>query len=143
MSPQTIPFCSSTQNPNNIVTVDNATAVTFHLTNPFVAFTKVIDTDPWVFVDPFVVSSHGGVVKNIPNSWMAVNGSSVGDGPYVAQTFLVNQYTILVANPHYWAQNITSNLILEPAHIQTITINYKTDELTRSLDLESNKLRHQ
>ena len=128
-----------TQNPNNIVTVDNSTAVTFHLTNPFVAFTKVIDTDPWVFVDPYVVSSHSGVTAGKPNTWMAVNGTMVGDGPYITQTFLPNQYTILVANPNYWAQNITGNLILQAAHIRTITINYKTDELTRSLDLSSNK----
>jgi len=97
-----------------------------------------IETAPWVFVDPFVVESHGGVATNLPNAWMSVNGTTVGDGPYVA-SYVPNQYTTMVANPHYWAQNLTasqSNYIIEPAKIHQITINYKTDELTRTEDLE-------
>lgn len=128
------------ENSQNGVTVLNATAVQFHLTNPFVAFLQSIDTSPWVFVDPYTVEQHGGVVANQPNGWMAVNGTTVGDGPYIAQVYVVNQYAILIANPHYWAQSMTGNFILQPAKIPTVVINYKTQELTRTEDLESGKV---
>lgn len=127
------------QNMSNSVTVLNSTAVQFHLTNPFVAFLESIDTAPWVFVDPYTVQQHGGVVLNQPNSWMAVNGSTVGDAPYITQTYVVNQYALLIANPHYWGQSMTNNLVLEPAKIPEVLIQYKTDELTRTEDLESGK----
>jgi len=69
-----------------------------------------------------------------------VNGSAVGDGPYVMQTWIQNQYAILVANPNYWAKNLTglgpSARFLQVPPVRQITLNYKTDELTRSLDLE-------
>ena len=128
------------ENPANGVTVLNATGVQFHLTNPFVAFLQSIDTSPWVFVDPYTVGQHGGVVANQPNSWMAVNGTTVGDGPYITQVYVVNQYDTMIANPHYWAQNVTGNIILEPATIPTVTINYKSQELTRTEDLESGRV---
>ena len=128
------------QNSSNSVTVLNSTAVQFHLTNPFVAFLQSIDTAPWVFVDPYVVQQNGGVVSNLPNTWMSVNGTTVGDAPYITKTYVVNQYLELIANPHYWGQNMTNNLVLEPAKIPTVLIQYKTDELTRTEDLETGKV---
>ena len=127
------------ENPHNAVTVVNATQFQLHLYTPYSAFLYSIDTSPWVFVDPYVVQQNGGVVANQPNSYMSVNGSNIGDGPYVVKSYVPNQYTILEANPHYWGQNITNNLVLNPAKIPTITINYKTVDLTRELDLTSNR----
>ena len=131
------------QNPGLAVTVINSTVVQFHLMVPFMGFMASIDDPPWSFVDPYTVEQHGGVVANRPNTWMVTNGTTVGDGPYVMQVWVPNQYSILVANPHYWAQNVTSAdkgyLVLQPAHIPKVVINYKTDELTRSLDLESDR----
>jgi ABC-type transport system substrate-binding protein len=75
---------------------------------------------------------------------MNTNGSMVGDGPFIVQTWIQNQYSILVANPHYWAKNITNfganARFLQVPPIKKIIINYKTDELTRSLDLENGKV---
>jgi peptide/nickel transport system substrate-binding protein len=127
------------ENTHLSVYVINASAVEFSLTNAFAPFKYTIETAPWVFVDPYVVESHGGVIANQPNTWMSVNGTTVGDGPYIAQSYVPNQYTTLVANPHYWAQNLTgseSNYIIAPAKIHQVVINYKTDELTRSEDLQ-------
>ena len=127
------------ENPSNSVTVLNSSAVQFHLTNAFAPFKFTIETSPWVFVDPYVVGSHGGVAPGQPNTWMSVNGTTVGDGPYVTQQYVPNEYTTMIANPHYWAQNLTgsqTNYIIAPAKIHEITINYKTDELTRTEDLE-------
>ena len=128
------------ETPGNSVVVLNSTAVQFNLDIVFAPFEFTIDTAPWVFVDPFVVESHGGVVANQPNTWMSVNGTNIGDGPYVTAAYVPNAYTEMVANPHYWAQNLTgsqTNYILQPAKIHEILINYKTDELTRSEDIET------
>ncbi len=145
-NPQNSPGSNTTllnimQNSSNAVTVLNSTAVEFHLTNPFVSFLQVMPAgNPWNFADPYVIQQHGGVVANTPNSWMSVNGSNIGDGPYVVQTYIPNQYTLLVANPNYWAQNITDgNFMTHVARYSKVLINYKTDELTRELDVESNK----
>jgi peptide/nickel transport system substrate-binding protein len=127
------------ENPSNNIVVLNASAVQFNLNNPFAPFKFTIETAPWVFVDPYVVESHGGVASDQPNAWMSVNGTTVGDGPYVTQQYVPNEYTTMVANPHYWAQSLTgaqTNYIIAPAKIHEITINYKTDELTRTEDLE-------
>lgn len=130
------------ENESNAVTVVNSTAVEFHLTNPFVSFLDTITGEPWNFVDPYVVSQNGGVVANQPNSYMAVNGTLVGDGPYITQTYVPNGYVTMVANPNYWAANLTgsaTNYYIQPPHIKTVILNDKPDELTRQLDLESNK----
>jgi peptide/nickel transport system substrate-binding protein len=128
------------ENSSNSVTVLNATTVQFHLTNPYAAF---LDNLPCScvgsFSDPYTVEQHGGVVADQPNTWMSSNATTVGDGPYIMQTWVPNQYAILVKNPNYWAENYTNNLILKPGTIPEIIINYKTDELTRALDVETNK----
>lgn len=127
------------QNASNCITVLNSTAVQFHLISPQVWLLPAITYTPFDLADPYIIQQNGGVALNQPNSWMSVNGTNVGDGPYITQTLIPNQYAILVANPHYWAQNITGNIFLQPAKIKEIMINYKTDELTRELDLENNR----
>ncbi len=130
------------ENESNSVTVVNSTAVEFHLTNAFVSFLDTITGEPWEFVDPYVVEQNGGVVANTPNTWMAVNGTNIGDGPYVTTAYVPDGYVTMSANPNYWAQNLTgsaTNYFIKPAHIKTVILNYKPDELTRELDLESNK----
>jgi peptide/nickel transport system substrate-binding protein len=128
------------ENASNSVSVINATTVQFHLATPYAAF---LDTMPCScmnsYSDPYTVEQHGGVAANQPNAWMSQNATTVGDGPYIMKVWVPNQYIILVKNPDYWAQNFTNNLILKPASIPTIIINYKTDELTRALDVETNK----
>jgi len=128
------------KNPNQSVQVVNQTDVIFHLEYAFPAFLETLGTSPWVFEDPYFVGQHGGVVANQPNSYMAVNATMVGDAPYVLQAWVQNQYAILVANPHYWAQSKQLGLYLQPAKVHEIVINYKTDELTRQLDLQSGKV---
>jgi len=127
------------ENQSNAVTVPNATTVEFHLQNVYPGFLSLLTGIPNQFVDPHVVEMNGGVVANTTNSWMSVNGTTVGDGPYITSSVAPNQYVILQANPNYWAQNITGNYYFKPATINQIVINYKQDELTRTEDLETNK----
>jgi peptide/nickel transport system substrate-binding protein len=143
-NPQNLPNGNNTllqimQNASHSVTVVSQYVVQFHLSYPFSSFLGIAVGPPFEYVDPYVVGQHGGVIVNTPNPWMSVNGSIVGDGPYVEQTFVPNQYTILVSNPHYWAQNMTGNYILVPGSIPKIILDYKVDELTRSLDLQNNR----
>ncbi len=127
------------QNPDNAITVLNSTAVQFHLTTNFLAFLETVAGEPWYFADPYLVSQNGGVVANQSNAWMSTYGANVGDGPYVVSSYVPNQYAVLEANPHYWAQNMTSNFYLQPAVIPQVMINFKPDELTRILDLENDR----
>jgi len=128
------------ENPHNSVTVVNATEVQFHLGYAFEPFLSTLGTNPWTFVDPYTVEQHGGVIADTSsNTWMSVNGTTVSDGPYVVTAYLPNQYVTLSANPNYWAQNLTgsqTNFFIQPAKISTVTIYYKTNELTRVLDLQ-------
>jgi peptide/nickel transport system substrate-binding protein len=127
------------ENQSNAVTVPNATTVEFHLQNVYPGFMSLLTGIPNQFVDPHVVEMNGGVVANTPNSYMSVNGTLVGDGPYITSSVAPNQYVILQANPDYWAQNVTGNYYIQPAKINQIVIDYKQDELTRTEDLETNK----
>jgi len=146
-NPQNSPGTNSTllsimQNSSHSITVLNSTSVQMHLTAPFVGLLyEATNGAPWLFHDPYEIEQHGGVVAGQPNSWMALNGTTVGDGPYVESQYVVNEYIVLKANPHYWAQNFTSDLLLRPAQIPTVTVYYQpTSELVRGLDLQSNKV---
>ncbi len=146
-NPQNSPAGNSTllsimQNSSDSITVVNATSVQMHLTAPFVGLLyEATNGAPWLFHDPYEIEQNGGVVAGEPNSWMAVNGTTVGDGPYVESQYVVNEYFVLKANPHYWAQNDTTSLLLHPAQIPTVTVYYQpTSELVRGLDLQSNKV---
>lgn len=146
-NPQNSPNSNTTllsimENASDSITVLNATAVQMHLTAPFVGLLyEATNGAPWLFHDPYEIEQNGGVVAGQPNSWMAVNGTTVGDGPYVEEEYVVNSYIVLEANPHYWAENYTSNQYLRPAQIPQVTVYYQpTSELVRGLDLQSNKV---
>jgi len=135
------------QNPNAAVTVLNSTATRFNLTHPCFAsnFLGVMAAGyMFLFTDPYFIEQHGGVVADQAPSYFTIHGSDVGDGPYVVQTYIPDEYAVLVANPHYWAQNLPAsdpgyNYFTRPARIQKVILNFKTDEMTRALDIESNR----
>jgi len=92
------------------------------------------------FVDPHFVEQNGGVILNTANPFMSTNGSNDGDGPYIVSQYIPDEYAVLIANPNYWAQNITNyNYFDRPARIPKIIENFKTDPLTRDLDLDSGR----
>ena len=66
-------------------------------------------------------------------------GQMLGMVHTLSHPYVPNQYAVLEANPHYWAQNMTSNFYLQPAVIPQVMINFKPDELTRILDLENDR----
>jgi peptide/nickel transport system substrate-binding protein len=135
------------QNPHSAVTVLNSTATRFNLTHPCFAsnFLGIMAAGyMFLFPDPYFIEQHGGVIADQAPSYFTIHGSDVGDGPYVVQTYIPDEYAVLVANPHYWAQNLPTsdpsyNYFTRPARIQKVIFNFKTDELTRALDIESDR----
>jgi len=129
-------------NPDNSVTVVDANTVEFHLYPAMPAFLSMLTGVAWEFDDPYFYEQHGGVIAGQANSYMTIHGSDVGNGPYIVDRAVPDQYVVLVANPHYWAQNIAEDdpgyFALRPARIPKITVNFKPDELTRELDLQKN-----
>ncbi len=94
---------------------------------PYNAFLATLTTPMAYAVDPAVVEAHGGVVANQTNSWMFSH--MVGTGFYMLKSWIQGQSVILVKNPHYWADNLSSsqlNYAIQPAIINTITIYYKS-----------------
>jgi len=136
------------QNQNNAVVILNSTATTLNLSSPCFAsnFLGLMAIGGiFFFMDPYFVEQHGGVFAGAANPYFTVHGSDVGDGPYVVQTYVPDEYAILVANPHYWAQNLSPsdpgyNYFTRPARIPEVVLNFKTDELTRALDIGSNRV---
>jgi ABC-type transport system substrate-binding protein len=129
-------------NPGNSVTVLDANTVEFHLYPAMPGFLSMLTAIAWEFDDPYFYSQHGGVVAGQANSYMTIHGSDVGNGPYIVERAVPDQYVVLIANPNYWAQNIAEDdpgyFALRPASISKITVNFKPDELTRELDLKNN-----
>jgi ABC-type transport system substrate-binding protein len=129
-------------NPENSVTVIDANTVQFHLNPAMPGFLAMLTAIGWEFVDPYFWGQHGGVTAGQANTYMTLHGSDVGNGPYIVERAVPDQYVIMVANPNYWAQNIAKDdpgyFALRPASIPRITVNFKADELTRQLDLQNN-----
>lgn len=128
----------------NAVQVVNASETIFHLTSPcYVAnFLGLVAAGyMFDFVDPYYVEQHGGVQLNTANSWMSIHGSDDGDGPYIVSQYTPEEDAVLIANPHYWAQNLANpNYFERPARIPEVIENFKTNPLTRDLDLDSGKV---
>lgn len=62
-------------------------------------------------VDPKVVNAHGGVQKGKVNTWMAGN-ITPGGGPYLLKSYEPNKQAVLVANPGFYQQPASKNVII-------------------------------
>jgi len=110
---------------NSVQVVDPYT-VTFHLTAPYAYFLATM-TDPIAApVSPTAVQANGGVNASATNAWMTYN--SVGTGPYTITEWKRGDHITLGRNPYYWGPT---------PFLDGITIYYKSDSLSRILDLKS------
>ncbi len=102
----------------------------------------LLDIALWwgAIVDPAFVDSHGGVQGNTANSYYSVNGGP-GTGPY--ETYYVGNALstiVLKSNPNYWAAKMTGlPAIIQPAHIDTVVINYGLTHNDRVAAFASNQ----
>ncbi|MBS1861948.1 MAG: ABC transporter substrate-binding protein [Actinobacteria bacterium] len=60
--------------------------------------------------DPKLVEEHGGQKPATPNEWLASH--SAGDGPYLLKSYQANREIVLEANPEFFQQPKTKNVII-------------------------------
>ena len=132
------------QNSSNSVQVINASTIQFNLgqgfngPNPYPGFLASLTVPTASAVDPTVITANGGVVANSPNTWATNN--AIGTGQFDLSAWNHGQNIILVKDPNYWGNNLPAtqaNAEITPAILDKVVINYKTNELTRELDLKS------
>jgi peptide/nickel transport system substrate-binding protein len=130
-------------NPNQSVSVINASAIQFNLgygyngAAPYSAFLATLVTPMAAAVDPAYVKLHGGVVANSTNDFMATN--AMGTGFYELQSMVGSQSLSLVKNPNYWADSLPKsqlNNAIAPAILNNIVFYYKDPTVSVS-DLRS------
>ncbi|MCH1771567.1 MULTISPECIES: ABC transporter substrate-binding protein [Metallosphaera] len=126
--------------PYQAVVVVNPYTVQFNLQYPYSAFLAAISTSAGAVVDPVFVDEHGGVQIDTANTYLSTH--ALGSGPYMLETPLGQSYVILQANPNYWASKVPQserNFMLAIPKIETIVIDYQTNEALRISDLQSGK----
>ncbi len=102
---------------NQSFRVINATTIQFNIgagyidvngPSPYPFLLDQVATPGYAAVDPVVVSAHGGVVANSPNSWMA--NDMLGSGPYNLTYWSPTTGYVLTPNHNYWAQSLAASL---------------------------------
>jgi peptide/nickel transport system substrate-binding protein len=110
--------------------VINSSTFVVHLMSPYAFFGYDVAAMWGAIVDPTYVDAHGGVQNNTVNSYFDANGGP-GSGPYeIASVGAGYIPIVLKANPNYWAANVSGLApVLQPAHINTIIIQYGASQL--------------
>jgi len=88
------------------------------------------------------ISANGGPGSALsPNQFLMTNAAP-GTGPYTITGFQVNSYIKYTQNPKYWgrslsAAQIAENPLIDPGHVNTVFIYFKSDDVSRYIDLSS------
>jgi ABC-type transport system substrate-binding protein len=120
--------------------VTGPSTIVFHLKAPFQYFPVI--TMPYGIPDMGWMIDHGGIgTITAPNTYFYLN-SAPGTGPYMVTKAVQNSYVEFAKNPNYWGNSLTAaqiqaNPLLDPGHVNNVIINYKSDDLTRYLDLKN------
>jgi peptide/nickel transport system substrate-binding protein len=114
--------------------------IVFHMQAPFAWFLgTMVSFDGLIFDSQFVLDNGGFGTAAAYNTYF--NQYPIpGTGPYTFGTFIMNSYVQFVQNSNYWGRSLTpaeiaSNPQLDPGHAKTIYIYYKTDDVSRYVDL--------
>lgn len=117
-------------------------SIVFHLQSPFIYFLGIMVAYAGMVMDTQFVLDNGGFgTPTAYNSYF--NQHSIpGTGPYVISAYAEDSYMTFTQNPNYWGDSLTpaqiaSNVVLDPGHAKTVTIWYKSDDLTRYTDLST------
>ena len=136
-SPSNLAIMENTSWP---IYVTSPSTIVFHLGAPFAYFPIV--TMPYGIPDMGWMLDHGGIGSlTAPNPYFQSN-SAPGTGPYMVTKAVQNSYVQFAKNPYYWGANLTAaqlqaNPLLDPGHFANVIIYYKSDDLTRFLDLQN------
>ncbi|MDA4130624.1 MAG: ABC transporter substrate-binding protein [Thaumarchaeota archaeon] len=87
----------------------------------------------------WILANGGPGSATSPNQFLTTNAAP-GTGPYVISGYQINAYVKYTQNPNYWgrslsAAQIASNPLLDPGHYQTVFIYYKSDDVSRYIEL--------
>ncbi len=138
-SPQALAIMENSSWP---IYVTGPNTIVFHLQSPFIYFLGIMVVYSGMVFDTQWVMDHGGF--GTPTSYNSYfNQHSIpGTGPYTVSGYSEDAYMTFAQNPNYWgnslsASEIAANGELDPGHAKTITILYKTDDLSRYTDLST------
>jgi len=109
---------------DSIKVIDDYT-VQLTLEKPNPAFLATLASATASIVNPKVVEAHGGVKPDTVNPWMDENVA--GSGPFTLKEWVKGDHLTLIRNENYWGD--------KPA-LKEVVIYYKSDVLTRILDLK-------
>ena len=121
------------------VVVTGTDAVTINLDFPYADFLQVISGGLGDAINPAFVDAHGGVQIDTKNSYVTAN--ALGSGPYTLTGAIGGSSVVLAASAHYWATQVPASqrsVWLTPPSIQTISIDYQTEEGIRVSDIQNN-----
>jgi len=117
-------------------------SIVFHLQAPFLYFLGILVAYSGMVFDTQWVMDNGGF--GTPTSYNTYfNQHSIpGTGPYVVSGYSEDAYMTFTQNPNYWGDSLTpaqiaANVVLDPGHAKTVTIWYKSDDLSRYTDLST------
>jgi len=138
-SPQALAIMENSSWP---IYVTGPNTIVFHLQSSFIYFLGIMVAYSGMVFDTQWVMDHGGFgTPTAYNSYF--NQHSIpGTGPYTVSGYSEDAYMTFAQNPNYWgnslsASEIAANGELDPGHAKTITILYKTDDLSRYADLST------
>ena len=138
-SPQALAIMENSSWP---IYVTGPNTIVFHLQSSFIYFLGIMVAYSGMVFDTQWVLDHGGF--GTPTSYNPYfNQHSIpGTGPYTVSGYSEDAYMTFAQNPNYWgnslsASEIAANGELDPGHAKTITILYKTDDLSRYTDLST------
>ena len=116
--------------------------IVFRLKAPFLWFLGTLVIFEGLMFDTQYVLDHGGF--GTPGSLNTeFNLTPIpGSGPYVVGAVSANNHVVLHQDPNYWGRNLSAadlaqNPWLDPGHVQTAIIYYKSDDLARYTDLST------
>ena len=116
--------------------------IVFRLKAPFLWFLGLLVVYEGHMFDTQWVLDNGGFGTPVAfNSYFNVHPIP-GSGPYVVTAVSENNYVKLQQDPNYWGKNlseaeIAADPFLDPGHVQTAIVYYKSDDVARYADLAS------
>jgi ABC-type transport system substrate-binding protein len=138
-SPSTLQLMENSSWP---IYVTNPYQIVFRLKAPFLWFLGLLEVYEGHMFDIQWVLDHGGLGTPASfNTYFNLNPIP-GSGPYVVTAVSENNYVKLQQDPNYWGKNLTEAEIaadpfLDPGHVQTVVVQYKSDDVARYADLST------
>ena len=135
---------STMENSSWPIYVTGPNTIVFHQDQPYPYFLGLFIGAMGLQWDPQYVMDNGGfgTSGSFPSNPYFNQHPVPGTGPYMFTNVSEMAYVKLQQNPLYWgdsltAQQIANNPVLDPGHVKSILLNYKSDDFSRYSDLST------